>query len=303
MQWQTMAELERDLKRNEMEVIRLEVLELRRKALAVFEARDAVAAHNQTVVFLAQEALCWDHILRAKKAIYDREQADAQWWEDVQDSIQTRLDYAGFIPILGAGPDLLNALISAKRGNAGGFTLSVAAALPIWGDSVKATAMAAKRADEAVAVVNAIAKNGEKAKDVLKAGDEAGEVFAKNLDQLAKEDALKAIEIDDIIFNKYLDDLVDSHHGTPRQVIDQAQSRYRVDPKEIMGKAGQKNLVDVAREMHKLGHAGKLNGLPKYNEAFFRRLEEIKKQVGKVTAADIWRVRDEMLRLYFGIGV
>ncbi|MEJ7589999.1 MAG: hypothetical protein WKF77_00470 [Planctomycetaceae bacterium] len=197
LQWQTMAELERDLKRNEMEVIRLEVLELRRKALAVFDARDAVAAHNQTVVFLAQEALCWDHILRAKKAIYDREQADAQWWEDVQDSIQTRLDYAGFIPILGAGPDLLNALISAKRGDAGGFTLSVAAALPFWGDSVKATAMAAKNADEAVAAVNVFARNPGSLDDLaetlgrFKKGDH---LFANGLKKALAESADDAAE-------------------------------------------------------------------------------------------------------------
>ena len=54
--------------------------------------------------------------------------------------------------------------------------------------------------------------------------------------------------------------------------------------------------------MHKLGHAGKLNNLPKYNEEFFRRLDAIKDSAGIVTAEDVWSVRDEMLRLYFGIG-
>jgi hypothetical protein len=124
----------------------------------------------------------------------------------------------------------------------------------------------------------------------------------KSPKDLPGEDALKQILDDDIIFNRHLEDLADSHHGTPQQVIGEALKRYGVAPKEIMGKAGQPNLVGVAREMHKLGHAGKLNGLPKYNEEFFRRLDAIRDAAGKVTAPDIWRVRDEMLRLYFGIG-
>lgn len=51
--------------------------------------------------------------------------------EKLLDSIQLALDVAGFVPLFGAIPDLLNAGISACRGNWGEAALSLLAAIPI----------------------------------------------------------------------------------------------------------------------------------------------------------------------------
>lgn len=57
----------------------------------------------------------------------------------ILDGIQTALDLAGFAPGLGAVPDLLNAAISACRGNWAEAGLSVLAAVPGIGDAAAAT--------------------------------------------------------------------------------------------------------------------------------------------------------------------
>ena len=49
----------------------------------------------------------------------------------VLDGIQTALDLAGFAPGVGAVPDLLNAAISACRGNWAEAGLSILAAVPL----------------------------------------------------------------------------------------------------------------------------------------------------------------------------
>lgn len=59
--------------------------------------------------------------------------------EDVLDGIQMALDAAGMIPVLGAAPDLLNAAISACRGNWIDAGISLAAAVPGAGDAVGGT--------------------------------------------------------------------------------------------------------------------------------------------------------------------
>ncbi len=64
--------------------------------------------------------------------------------EDVLDGIQLALDVAGFIPGVGAVPDLLNAGISALRGDWVGAGLSLVAAVPGIGDAVAGAKMARK---------------------------------------------------------------------------------------------------------------------------------------------------------------
>lgn len=56
--------------------------------------------------------------------------------EDVLDGIQMALDLAGMVPVWGAAPDLLNAAISACRGNWSDAGLSLLAAVPGAGDAV-----------------------------------------------------------------------------------------------------------------------------------------------------------------------
>ena len=58
--------------------------------------------------------------------------------ESVLDGIQLALDAAGLAPGVGAIPDLLNASISALRGDWGAAGLSVLAAVPVIGDAATA---------------------------------------------------------------------------------------------------------------------------------------------------------------------
>jgi hypothetical protein len=63
---------------------------------------------------------------------------------DGWDVVHGVLDVAGFVPGLGAVPDLLNAGLYAVRGDLGNAALSAAAAVPLFGDAAKGTAMAVK---------------------------------------------------------------------------------------------------------------------------------------------------------------
>ncbi len=136
------------------------------------------------------------------KAAVDREiaesaEANAAVVDKVLDGIQLTLDVAGFAPGVGAVPDVINAMISAGRGNYGEALFNLAVAIPFWGDAAKGGKMLAKagqegitHADEVISMSTALAKNGDKAKDILKAGDETGNAFGKNLDEVAKDDAI-----------------------------------------------------------------------------------------------------------------
>ena len=64
--------------------------------------------------------------------------------ESVLDGIQLALDAAGLVPGVGAIPDLLNASISALRGDWGAAGLSVLAAVPVIGDAATAAKFAQK---------------------------------------------------------------------------------------------------------------------------------------------------------------
>lgn len=84
---------------------------------------------------------------------------------EVLDGIQTALDFAGFAPGIGAVPDLLNAAISACRGNWTEAGLSVLAAIPGVGDA----AAGVKIANRGVKIAKAARKAeniGEVAKTV-----------------------------------------------------------------------------------------------------------------------------------------
>ena len=63
----------------------------------------------------------------------------------ILEGIHTALDVAGFVPGLGAIPDLANAAIYAVEGDAAMAALSAVAAVPGIGDGVKAGTMVGKQ--------------------------------------------------------------------------------------------------------------------------------------------------------------
>ena len=75
--------------------------------------------------------------------------------ESVLDGIQLALDVAGLAPGVGAIPDLLNASISALRGDWGAAGLSVLAAVPVIADAATAAKFAQKGVKAAKAVKKA----------------------------------------------------------------------------------------------------------------------------------------------------
>lgn len=89
--------------------------------------------------------------------------------ESVLDGIQLALDAAGLAPGVGAIPDLLNASISALRGDWGAAGLSVLAAVPVIGDA----ATAAKFAQKGIKA----AKATKRAEVVTKAPNSMGQSF------------------------------------------------------------------------------------------------------------------------------
>jgi hypothetical protein len=101
-------------------------------------------------------------------------------WARVSNAIHTVLDLAGFIPGLGAIPDLINAGIYAAEGDFKNAALSATAAVPVAGDAIKGGAMAikgVKHLDEAVGVARAVGKRGDEAVDVAKTvGKQSDEV-------------------------------------------------------------------------------------------------------------------------------
>lgn len=91
----------------------------------------------------------------------------------VLDGIQTALDLAGFAPGVGAVPDLLNAAISACRGNWAEAGLSVLAAVPLVGDVAAGAKLANRGVKMAKAAqkVEKTTKVGKEVKNVAKVED------------------------------------------------------------------------------------------------------------------------------------
>lgn len=101
-------------------------------------------------------------------------------WARVSGAIHTVLDIAGFIPGLGAIPDLINAGIYAAEGDWKNAAMSGFAAVPGLGDGAKATSMAVKGGRE---LLEQGVKHGDEVLDagkfVARHGDEAAEAGAK----------------------------------------------------------------------------------------------------------------------------
>lgn len=110
---------------------------------------------------------------------------NAGWsWERVSGAVHTVLDVAGFIPGLGAVPDLINAGIYAAEGDWKNAALSGVAAVPLVGDGAKATSMAVKGGRELLeAGAKQTLKHGDEALDAgraaAKVGDDAAAAAAR----------------------------------------------------------------------------------------------------------------------------
>lgn len=89
-------------------------------------------------------------------------------WARVSGVIHTVLDFAGFIPGLGAIPDLINAGIYAAEGDWKNAALSSTAAIPLAGDAVKGGSMAVKAGRE-------VLEHGDEALDLAKVAGKRGD--------------------------------------------------------------------------------------------------------------------------------
>lgn len=98
------------------------------------------------------------------KGNYGKSQQDKEGLsaDSILDGIQLALDAAGFAPGLGAVPDLLNAAISALRGNWLDAGMSVLAAVPMIGDVAAAGKIAYRGTKIAKVGKNAIAREAKK---------------------------------------------------------------------------------------------------------------------------------------------
>ena len=119
----------------------------------------------------------------------------------VLDGIQLALDAAGFVPGLGAIPDLTNAAISALRGNWAEAGLSVLAAVPVVGD-VAAGAKLAKRGVKAAKALNKGEKTAKATSTLTKEGKRAiaKKYISKDVskDGLLKEKGVTSENVDEV---------------------------------------------------------------------------------------------------------
>jgi hypothetical protein len=139
---------------------------------------------------------------------------NAGWsWERVSGAVHTVLDLAGFIPGLGAIPDLINAGLYAVEGDMRNAALSGVAAVPLFGDGAKGATMAARagrevlqagarHGDEALGAGNAILRQGDEAIDAARRGtdDAAGTTFEATV--RGERVALEGIEVRSVDYLK-----------------------------------------------------------------------------------------------------
>lgn len=229
----------RDTARNVLNLSLQQLATLRAVAFTELTKADEQFQRQQQLIFASEAAHINDHYARWDAAYAKMKQdiADSQpTTEQILNGIQLTLDGLGFAPGVGAVPDVINAIISAGRGNFGEALFSLGAAVPLFGDIAKGGKMLAKGASnlhEVAAITSAVAKNGDKAKDILKAGKEAGgelqeylaavddylthidelKAAAKNGDQTAI-DALRDMKNDEL-FGKFKH-LIEEHHAWPK---------------------------------------------------------------------------------------
>lgn len=151
-----------------------------------------------------------------------QEQQEQLTTKEILDGIQLALDAAGFIPGFGAIPDLLNAAISALRGDWQNAGLSLLAAVPGIGDAAAAVklankgvkmAKAAKTAEKATKATEKIAATAGKSTDNVISLAEKRAAKSDNVVPLAKYERKVEKQVngpDKIIVTKRTDTVVDS---------------------------------------------------------------------------------------------
>lgn len=211
---------------------------------------------------------------RSQKEDYEthQEKTDNLDVNDVLDGIQMALDVAGMTPLAGAVPDLMNAAISACRGNWAEAGLSLLAAVPGAGDAVGG----AKIVKNGVKIANKVKKGAEaagagakveKASSELAKGTEKGWTAAeKSLSKSAPNEKLgkiraKMLEKETGIKceydPKYSDTLYDTAEHTGRPFGSITTSAHKVKPvnevhvvsqEKAVAKRFEKNQSDIKNE-------------------------------------------------------
>jgi hypothetical protein len=134
----------------------------------------------------------------ANPAAAPEEPAEKSWWESVSPWVHGALDVAGFVPGLGAIPDLANAAIYGLEGNTEEALWSLGAAVPGVGDAAKGGRLAVKAGKEVAeraakeAAEKAAKETAEKAAE--KASKEAAEKASKEAAQKAEKEAAQKAE-------------------------------------------------------------------------------------------------------------
>jgi hypothetical protein len=114
-------------------------------------------------------------------------------WGMISGPVHVALGVAGFIPGLGAIPDVLDAGVYALEGDAINAALSLGAAVPLAGDAVKAGALAGKAGKQLLkAAEKKIAKQA--GETVLKGADEVADAVRQTEKQIVKQGKQEAGE-------------------------------------------------------------------------------------------------------------
>lgn len=86
---------------------------------------------------------------QANPPIETETEEEKGWWASASPWVHGSLDVLGFVPGLGAIPDLINAVIYAAEGDAVNASLSTVAAIPLAGDALKGSVLIGKGINKA----------------------------------------------------------------------------------------------------------------------------------------------------------
>lgn len=144
-----------------------------------------------------------------EEMVAENEAAQEVTQEEILDGIQCALDIAGFVPVVGAFADILNASISAYRGDWVSAGISLLAAVPGIGDAAGAAKLAQKGVKIATSkgakktIANA-SQSTKSSNQIPTNNDNRGQVV--KMDEYRKKKQLENIKQDDTSNVVYLDE-------------------------------------------------------------------------------------------------